>query len=558
VVVCAYNASATLDECLSSLTKLDYPDYELILVDDGSTDQTPQIAARFPQVRCIRQENRGLSVARNVGAEAATGEIVAYTDADCIADEHWLHYLVVAMQEGDFDAIGGPNIPPPRDSWMTQCVAASPGGPNHVMLDDRRAEHVPGCNMAFRRKALLAIGGFDPQFVQAGDDVDICWRFVDAGMSIGYAPSAVVWHHRRRTIRAYIRQQKGYGRAEGMLQLKHPHRFTSLGTSRWLGVVYGQSARPAAELVYYGRFGSALFQIVYPVRQSGFWSYCLLAEWHAISTFFAILAILFWPLGIISALMWLATLLAALRTGLATPLPPSRRWWCRPLVCWLHLLQPLVRSWHRRWYRLRKKRLPAAKRESLRDYVKSISWTERDLYWTSEKHGRREFLAALVEQAKHEGWCGDYRAEWKTWDLALAGDRWHDVEIRTVTEELGVRGRFTRVRSSVRMTLLAFICGAVASIWSIVAVATRHKWAAVGGLVVLAALLVSVLLSRRRCQAAVCRLIWRAGKKAALQPVPSAEHLPEPPAAERAECASALAPARPNDTTPSRCAEAVP
>jgi len=92
VVVCSYNGAATLRECLDSLVRLNYPDYEVILVDDGSRDSTPEIAADFPSIRTIRQENLGLSVARNVGAEAATGEIVAYTDSDCVADPDWLYY----------------------------------------------------------------------------------------------------------------------------------------------------------------------------------------------------------------------------------------------------------------------------------------------------------------------------------------------------------------------------------------------------------------------------------------------------------------------------------
>jgi Glycosyltransferase like family 2 len=100
------------------------------------------------------------------------------------------------------------------------------------MLDDGHAEHVPGCNMAFAREKLLALGGFDPQFRQAGDDVDVCWRWLDAGWKIGYAPEAMVWHHRRNTVRAYLKQQKGYGRAEAMVLLKHPQRANDFGRSR--------------------------------------------------------------------------------------------------------------------------------------------------------------------------------------------------------------------------------------------------------------------------------------------------------------------------------------
>src|SRR5258706_13281047 len=111
------------------------------------------------------------------------------------------------MLDQSADAIGGPNFAPPTDSWTAQCVARSPGGPSHVMLDDRRAEHVPGCNMAFRRAALLALGGVDAQFRQAGDDGGICWRFLEPGRLIGYAPPGVVWHQRPHTREAHPKPQ---------------------------------------------------------------------------------------------------------------------------------------------------------------------------------------------------------------------------------------------------------------------------------------------------------------------------------------------------------------
>ena len=95
---------------------------------------------------------------------------------------------------------------------MAQCIARAPGGPTHVLLDDRIAEHVPGCNMAFRRDALLAIGGFNPIYLRAGDDVDVCWRLQARGWKIGFASSALVWHHHRSSIKAYWRQQVGLRR----------------------------------------------------------------------------------------------------------------------------------------------------------------------------------------------------------------------------------------------------------------------------------------------------------------------------------------------------------
>ena len=169
VVVASYKGARTLKACLDSLERLNYDDYEIILVDDGSTDDTPQIAAAHPKVRCFRHEtNLGLSVARNTGIAAATGEIVAFTDADCRADEDWLYYLTGDLLDSKFAGIGGPNLLPPEDSSVAAAVLVSPGGPAHVMLTDREAEHIPGCNMAFYKWALDERGRVRPDFPAGG------------------------------------------------------------------------------------------------------------------------------------------------------------------------------------------------------------------------------------------------------------------------------------------------------------------------------------------------------------------------------------------------------
>ena len=142
--------------CLDLLGKLNYPEYEVILVDDGSTDDTSYIAAQFPWVRYIHQSNQGLSHARNTGAAAAKGEVFAYTDSDCMVDPDWLYYLIGTLVSGDYAGVGGPNVTPPAKNWIQACVAAAPGGPSHVLLTDVVAEHIPGCNMAFIAGRLKA------------------------------------------------------------------------------------------------------------------------------------------------------------------------------------------------------------------------------------------------------------------------------------------------------------------------------------------------------------------------------------------------------------------
>jgi len=192
VIVCSYNGGRTLAACLDSLSKLNYPDYEVMLVDDGSTDDTAYIAAQFSQVRYIHQSNHGLSHARNTGAAAARGEVLAYTDSDCIADVDWLYYLIGTLVNGDYAGVGGPNVTPPAQNWVQACVAAAPGGPSHVLLTDTVAEHIPGCNMAFYRWAFGRVGGFDAEYHKAGDDVDFCWRIQQAGWVIAFSPPAIV------------------------------------------------------------------------------------------------------------------------------------------------------------------------------------------------------------------------------------------------------------------------------------------------------------------------------------------------------------------------------
>lgn len=525
VVVCSYNGGSTLRECLASLMKLDYPDFEVILVDDGSTDDTPQIAADFPQVICIRQENRGLSVARNVGAAKARGEIVAYTDSDCVADEHWLRYLVLAMEDQQVEAIGGPNITPYSDGMVARCVAASPGNPSHVMLDDRYAEHVPGCNLAVRRDVLVELGGFDAQFRTAGDDVDLCWRLLDAGMNIGYAASAMVWHHRRATVRAYLKQQKGYGCSEAMVHFKHPRRCGTFGRSSWRGIIYGDGAvglplMPA--VIYHGRFGLAPYQTIYRHNEFGLWSCLMSLEWHLAALFVLSLGAIRWPWLVISAGMWCLTLAMAVRSAVKAPLPYKAPWWSGPLAGMLYVLQPVVRGWHRQTHLLRNSRLPRMNGEAskiARKQLKRISARERDLYFSSDDaRGREELLAALVGQAASCGWRGDFDDAWSTFDVKLVGDRWHDIRVRTATEELGWPKRFTRVRCLVQPTLFASACCGAAVIWLAAASFSMQPWAAAVGLAALVGLLASRFRSRSLCFSAVTTLVARAGIQAKLQP----------------------------------------
>ena len=349
VVICAYNASSTLEDNLSSLARLDYPNYEVIVINDGSSDATPQIAARYP-FKLISVKNGGLSAARNLGLHAATGEIVAYTDADTRVDQHWLSHLVQPFIETDVGGVGGPNVVPTDDGWIAQCVARSPGGPVHVMVDNTEAEHIPGCNMAFRKVALESIGGFDPTYTKAGDDVDVCWRLQERGYRLGFAPGALVFHHHRDSVKAYWRQQVGYGEGESFLQHRHTDRFNERGHVRWAGRIY--SPLPAyrslfRQVVYQGRFGSEAFPSIYQGGLSLWGALPQMVEWQMLTALLAVSALLVPWLLVPASAMLIATLIGCVRHAWASKIDdvarPSETLRYRFMILWLHFVQPWAR-----------------------------------------------------------------------------------------------------------------------------------------------------------------------------------------------------------------------
>ncbi|MEQ1855152.1 MAG: glycosyltransferase [Longimicrobiales bacterium] len=589
VVVCAYDAASTIDECLTSLDRLTYPDVEIIVVNDGSRDDTGPIARGHAGARVIDIPNGGLSAARNVGLAAATGEIVAYTDADVRVDPDWLTYLVQPFLTSDVVGVGGPNVVPDDDPWVAQCVARSPGGPVHVMLDDRVAEHVPGCNMAFRRAALLAVDGFNPVYVRAGDDVDICWRLQARKLRIGFAAGALVWHRHRSSIRSYWRQQVGYGEAEAWLDAHHPEKFLG-GHLVWRGRIY--SPLPfmrggSDQRVNTGVWGTAAFPSVYSAQGSGWRWLPHSPAWMAISLVLFLIGI-FGPLAGMDA-AWLPLIAGTLggaitlgrcfqcawRSNLdALPAPRGRsghggRWRFRLLITWLHVIQPLARLAGR----LRGLSVPqagAAKhrtshpwkapRPTLRDLVAAVSLVTRAgserSFWSEAWVSPAKLLTELVGVLRaarpsqtvevDEGWRADR-------DLSLAIGRWGWLHVQTLVEEHEHGACLLRVRSrlrpsfvgTLRGTTLAILVagGTSASIFiydpletllvaavGIVAIGARAAWQAVRGASVL--------------ERAIERVVGAAG----LVRLSHARTAPEQLAAQQAEPEIGTRPIRPAES----------
>jgi O-antigen biosynthesis protein len=228
---------------------------------------------------------------------------------------------------------------------VAQCVARVPGGPIHVLLDDERAEHVPGCNMAFWRERILEIGSFDPIYRAAGDDVDVCWKLLNRGYDIRFHPSALVWHRRRSSVRAFWRQQLSYGKAEALVERNHPDKFNSFGQATWRGVIYGPTTVLSGRgRVYSGRFGDAPFQRLYS-SQNHFNPF-----WVLYPSLFLLLPALLKPFILVMPAAVLAALTAiyAWRGVVIARRERLRRIWrLGPLLGLLHFVPLLARVWGR-------------------------------------------------------------------------------------------------------------------------------------------------------------------------------------------------------------------
>ena len=310
-----------------------------------------------------------------------------------------------------------------------------------------------------------------------------------------------------------------------MLIAKYPRRFNRLGAPLWKGVIYGDGAVGlplVAPVVYHGRFGAGLFQSIYTRKEYSLWGTFILLEWHAVATGIALLSLLFPPLLIVSLAMWALTAAAAWRTSRANPLPSDRPWWCAPVVFALHVLQPIVRTWHRYCAYIGGKRLPAMP-EASADGPSALSLrrvgSRYDAYWTSnDNRGREHLLEALERESARLQWRGLFHEHWSEWDVMLISDRWWSISIATATEELGWPKRFTRARVEPVPTLLTKVgVGAFVVAGAAVALATRGHLAAMLTIGLVSWGVMAMLWVRqRRVLAAVEHLLARAGRVARL------------------------------------------
>ena len=224
IIVPVRNGESTIEPLLESLQRLDYDKnkLEVIVVDGNSTDGTRDIVKKYP-VKLMIERREGLNAARNAGVKNSNGEIIVFTDCDCIVSSDWIRKVVENFKDPRVSCVGG--SAKGRDNDFVSQYAD-----NSIVLlmpfFKKREElsmiklflhHPAGCNMAFRRKAFKEVGCFDESIQYGFDDVEFVERVCKAGYKMVLDPNVLVWHKHRSTLKEFLKQNFKYGRGSGVL-----------------------------------------------------------------------------------------------------------------------------------------------------------------------------------------------------------------------------------------------------------------------------------------------------------------------------------------------------
>ncbi len=232
IVVITENEEQNIGPCLNTLTAQMYPpDLHEIIVIDASTDRTPVIVSEYKSVRLIKSRE-GFSRQRNEALKAARFDIIAFVDADTVIPPRWLKGIATGFKEHpDAAGIAGDAFPPPGTGWLGRCIGAvgHPGG-GAIGLDANTVigvdgiTFIPGCNGAFYKSALEAVGGYDLDFDTGGEDIDISRRLRAAGYRLDYESGMTIYHKPHGPLLKYAKWNIGVGVTKYSLNKPGPMR----------------------------------------------------------------------------------------------------------------------------------------------------------------------------------------------------------------------------------------------------------------------------------------------------------------------------------------------
>jgi len=206
IIIASYNEADNLVKCLDSIKNIDFPDenYEIIVVDNNSTDNTAEIVAQYSQVIYLKEDTRGASFARNKGIREAKGNILVFLDADTLVTRNWLSRLMDPFKDPSTGAVGGAILPYSKNNMISEYLGISLfcRYPRYGKI--KKIKGYPSCNLAVRKE--LGSDGFDTSvFSTYGEDKDLCYRILEEGHNVIFDPAAAIYHMHPDSLSALLR-----------------------------------------------------------------------------------------------------------------------------------------------------------------------------------------------------------------------------------------------------------------------------------------------------------------------------------------------------------------
>ena len=208
VIVPAYNAGLRMRDCIESILRQKIKSgFEVIVVDDGSQDITTDIVKLFKSVRLLRQNHKGPAAARNLGAKKSKGDIVVFTDSDCVADKNWLAEMVKPFSRKEIVGVQGA-YKTQQKSLVAKFAQVEIEGRYEIMKRQRYIDFIGTYSAAYRKNIFTKFGGFDESFpIASGEDTDLSFRMSRAGLKMAFNPHAIIYHRHPDSMRKYLKQK---------------------------------------------------------------------------------------------------------------------------------------------------------------------------------------------------------------------------------------------------------------------------------------------------------------------------------------------------------------
>lgn len=233
VVMPVYNEEVHIIETLEALYANTVQPDEVIVADGGSTDKTVQlIRENFPQVIIVNNQKKNAASGRNIGIEKAQGDIIAFTDGDCIVDKDWIKNISIAFSENNIDGLGGKVlIAPPinhiEEYWgnLAWNLIMNFGDVPYIVDKCTLNDSFVTANCAYKKELLISLEGFSDWFANNAEDVDLCWRAIKSGAKLMYIPNVQIYAHNVTTKKGVAKKSFRNGYSSSKLQKVYGSKF---------------------------------------------------------------------------------------------------------------------------------------------------------------------------------------------------------------------------------------------------------------------------------------------------------------------------------------------